>query len=224
MKKPHRFWDKMAGTYDKQVEKEYAHVYRDIIELSKKYINSGTRALDFGCGTGITTIELAPSVDKIIAIDTSRRMIEEAKIKSYERNIDSIDFSMTDIFDPAFSDKKYDAVFAFNILHFIKDIDSLLHRFEEMLTPSGIFISVTDCLGEKTSLKSFILSLLSKPGIIPFMKFYTMKELEETIQKNGFDIIEKKNLFTFPPNFFIVSKKSMGSEPSAGKGVLDIEG
>jgi len=70
-----------------------------------------------------------------------------------------------------------------------------------------VFISVTDCLGEKISLKNMILSILSMIGFMPYMKFYSIQALERDIKHKGFEIITSQNLNDDPPNYFIVAQK-----------------
>ncbi|WP_319562611.1 hypothetical protein [Marispirochaeta sp.] len=60
------FRDKMAKGYDIQALKTYSKAYHDTIELSKKYLDTDQTALDLGCGTGITTLELVSFVKKIL--------------------------------------------------------------------------------------------------------------------------------------------------------------
>jgi len=81
MSKAKYFWNRMAKSYDKQVEKKYKQAYSDTIALSKKYLRSDFSVLDLACGTGLTTIELAKSVKKTDAIDISAKMIEIARLK-----------------------------------------------------------------------------------------------------------------------------------------------
>ena len=207
MNNSNKFWDKISKNYDIQVNKKYKKTYQDTIELSKKYLNSNSTVLDFGCSTGITTVDLAKYVKKIIAIDISKKMIGVAEIKTSNQKIKNIDYFATDIFDPKFNGLKVDVVFAFNILYFVDNIDNLLNRIIGLLSPAGFFITATDCLGKTRSFQTILMSLLSKLGIIPFMKFYKIKELENFIKKHDFDIIEKQNLYINPPNYFIVAKK-----------------
>lgn len=207
MKKPDKFWDKLARGYDNQVKKRYEKTYHDTIEMSRKYLDPNYIVLDFACGTGITTIELSENVKKIYAIDISEKMIEVAKQKAISKNITNVEFMITDLFDPHLNDTKYNVVLAFNILYFVDDIDKVLIRIKELLLPSGLFISATDCLGEKRSFLTAVNLLVSKLGLIPSIKKYSITGLEESIKRNEFKIIETKNLYDNPPNYFIVAKE-----------------
>lgn len=202
------FWDKLAKSYDKRVKKVYDKAYQDTIKLSRNYLDPTHNVLDFACGSGITTIELSKNVKKITAIDISEKMIEVAKQKTIDKNINNIEFKQADLFESQLNDTKYNAVLAFNILCFIEDLDEVLIRVKDLLLPSGIFISATDCLREKRSFSTMVNTFLSKFGLIPFIKKYSMAELEDAIRRNGFDIIETKNLHDNPPNYYIVAKKN----------------
>ncbi|MFW6130757.1 MAG: class I SAM-dependent DNA methyltransferase [Atribacterota bacterium] len=208
MHKYRKFWNKAAKNYDTQVNKKYAKTNRDTIELSRKYLNSNQTVLDFACGTGIITIELAKNVKKMYAIDISEKMIEIARKKMINNRIDNLEFEVSNIFDPKLNGMEVNVLLAFNILYFLEDIDRALNRISELLPSGGLFISATDCLGERKSLKENLLSFfLSKLGTIPLIKKYKTLELKNIIKSHGFKIVETKNLYHNPPNYFIVAKK-----------------
>jgi ubiquinone/menaquinone biosynthesis C-methylase UbiE len=105
--------------------------------------------LDFACGTGITTVKLANNVKQISAIDISSDMIDIAKKKTETHNISNISFTICNIMNDSIKDNSFDVVLAFNILYFLENIDEVLERIGQTLKCGGLFISVTDCLGEK---------------------------------------------------------------------------
>jgi|LGOV01.1.fsa_nt_gb SAM-dependent methyltransferase len=105
------------------------------------------------------------------------------------------------------SDEAYDVVMAFNILCYIKEDDKVIQRIYELLKPGGVFISATDCLGDKMKLMNVLMSVCSKLRLIPFMKFYKIGDLEENIKRNGFKILETQNLHHGMPNYFIAAMK-----------------
>lgn len=205
MKNSKKYWNLLAKQYDKQVNKKYAETYRSTIELTKKYMNPSSSVLDVGCGTGITTIALAAGVKEIHAIDASDKMIEVAKSKLPEGNIA---FDVMDLFHPKLNGRQFDVVMAFNVLHFLNDPELALSRIWEMLPIHGLFISATDCLEEKPSALIRVLAVLSKTGLLPAMKRYTIPQLEETIESHGFSLIEKECLYSNPPNYFLVAQKN----------------
>lgn len=202
-----KFWDKRSGKYDSQVNTIYAQTYEATIHHTKKYLKPTDMVLDYACGTGITTVELARSVKKIIAVDISENMINIARSKSREHGIPNIEYHVIDIFSDKFIKGSFDVVLGFNILYFLKDIDKTLTRIYELLKPDGFFISATDCLGEKKTMIGTIQLLLSKTGIIPYIRRFKTSELQEIIEAHHFSILETENLYDSPPNFYIAAKK-----------------
>ena len=201
------FWDKMASKYDNQVKK-YQQTYTDTIERIKKYLKKDDIVLDFACGTGITTIQISGFVKEIHAIDISQRMIDIAEEKAEKNEIGNLKLYKTDLFNGEFEKNSFDVVLAVNILYFLKNAPENISRIYELLKPGRLFISATDCLGEKISLLNRIKHLLSRIGILPFMKMYSISELEDLVTDVNFKIIETANLYDNPPNYFIVAKKN----------------
>lgn len=206
--KSEKFWNKMSETYDKRVLKTYKKTYDDTVGKSKKYLAPDYIVMDIACGSGITTVEIAKDVKEIHALDTSQKMIDIAREKIENSSVNNVRFSVTDIFDSRWEKGFYDVVMAFNILCYIKNTDSFLSRVHELLKSDGIFLSATDCSEEgEESGNSFIQGLLRKFKRIPYMKDFTINELESAIRKNKFHILESCNLHDEFLNIFIAAKK-----------------
>lgn len=206
--KAKRFWDKIASRYDKQALRKYQTAYGETIEISRKYLRSNDRVLDFACGTGITTIELAPSVQQIMAIDLSDKMIRLAKDKATFNGIDNITFKAATIEDTDLKNASFDVITAFNILHGLEDVERSLTRIWTLLKAGGIFLSVTDCLGEKRTMTSILYAVLSKMGFIPKVSSFKRTDLVRMITSKGFTVIEEKNLYPSPPNYYLAARKT----------------
>ena len=207
MDKTVKFWNALSSRYDKQVITKYSKAYRKTIDKTDSYLNNTDSVLDFACGTGITTVELATKVKEVYAIDIAQDMIDIARNKVETNNIPNVSFGVCGIMDDTIKDDSFDVVLAFNILYFLDNIDEVLKRISSLLKNKGLFISVTDCLGEDKTAFNLLQSLLSKLGIVPNIKRYKMKELEYVIKQAGFSIVETDNLYTNPPNYFVVAQK-----------------
>lgn len=203
-----KFWNKLSKGYDLQVNSKYSEAYNKTIEITKKYLVDTDVVLDYACGTGITTIELCGNVKKIHAIDLSESMINIAKKKTVNKGISNIEFDIANIYDENLKKNSYDVIMAFNILYFLEDIDKVMLRVNELLKPNGIFISVTDCLGESKIFITKVQILLSKIGVIPYIRKFKTSELEEIVKEGNFSIIETNNLHESPPNYCIVASKN----------------
>ncbi len=201
------FWNKIASHYDRETEKIYGDAYKETFEEIKKYLKPGTKVVDIGCGTGTIEIEIGKMVSKIIAIDPSSEMINIAKRKTEEAGIKNIEYKNSKLEEEAKNPQKYEIIIASNVLHFFIDINTTLKVIKDSLTDDGVFISVTDCLGEKMSVKTFLTKVASILKMVPFINYYTVEELKAKVIENGFEIIKDKNLYTNPPNYLIVAVK-----------------
>ncbi len=209
MKNTRKFWNKIAKNYDSQVESKYSETYDDTIEITKKHLKTTDVVLDYGCGTGITTVELEENVRKIYAIDISENMISIARDEAGKKGISNVEFDAEDIYNERVSKgSPFDVIMAFNVLYFLTDIDNVLKRIHDLPKPAGKFISSTDCLGEMNPFINAIQSFLSKIGLIPYMRQLKISELKRIIEENKFSIIETHSLYDSPPNYYIVARKN----------------
>ena len=136
-------------------------------------------------------------------------MIEAAQRKATERQIEKVDFEQSTIFDEKLKNESFDVVLAWGILHLIDDRQNVIKRINELLKPGGLLISATECLGEKKSAITSLLSLLMKIGIFPIaLKFFTVSELEDTITRANFQIVQAEIMADNPVSCFIAAKKT----------------
>ncbi len=75
------------------------HASRELIAITKEYLNANDNVLDFGCATGTKTFELADVVKQIHGLDFSAEMISEATKKKNKVNITNVSFSQGTIFN-----------------------------------------------------------------------------------------------------------------------------
>jgi len=205
MYKSEKYWDRAANTYD-QEEKKDEQTYKKIIENTKKYLKISDIVLDYGCGTGLIANEIADNVKLIHAIDISSKMIEIAKKKADERKIENIDYECSTIFDERYQGGSFDVILVCYILHLLEDTHPVMQRINELLKPGGLIISATLCMWEKPFL-SFLLSFVSRIGLIPNVRSFKISELEDLITKGNFDIVETECLHLSSQEYFIIAKK-----------------
>ena len=204
---PREFWNMRSANYDQGSGEEYAAAYDKTVANTLKYLNKDSRVLEFACGTGITTVAIAPHVSFVRAIDISNEMVTKARAKLDRLGLTNVELSQTDLFDPCLEEGSFDAVTAFNVLLYVENRGEVLGRIRSLLKPGGIFCSATDCLGEKITKVGLKKFWKSHTGSMPYVAFDTMKKLEEEIARAGFTVLERENLFPAPPNLFIAARK-----------------
>lgn len=182
-----KFWDKIAQRYSKQPIADEA-AYQKKLQVTQEYFQPNMEVLEFGCGTGSTAIIHAPYIKHIRAIDISSNMIEIAQAKADAQNIKNITFEQLSIDELTVPDSTFDVVLGLSILHLLENKEQVIAKVHKMLKPGGIFITSTACLGD--TMKWFkLIALIGKfLGLIPLVKVFTAKELEDSLTNGGFAI------------------------------------
>lgn len=202
MVQPEKFWNRVAnGTSDRLGMTSLA-----MIQLATSHLKTNDTVLDFGCGWGVITNEIARDVKYVEGIDPAPRMIELAKYNAEKQAVDNVSFRQSDLFDSRYQPNSFNAILAFNVLHYVENAPDILRRMHDLLTTGGILITSTACLKERWSVARVILWLLSKIRLMPSTSFYKKKELEKVITAGGFDLVQTAEL-TRLPEYFIVAKK-----------------
>ncbi len=204
---PREFWNMRSRTYDQQSGEEYAQAYEKTVSNTLNYLSGDDRVLEFACGTGITTVAIAPHVAFVRAIDISDQMVDKAREKIQTLGLSNVELSQTDLFDPCLEEGSFDAVTAFNVLLYVENRAQVLERIRSLLKPGGMFLSATDCLGEGITRVGIRKFWKSHTGSMPYVAFDSRKKLEEEIVRAGFAVLERENLFSAPPNLFVAAKK-----------------
>jgi 2-polyprenyl-3-methyl-5-hydroxy-6-metoxy-1,4-benzoquinol methylase len=205
MNKSESFWDKTANTYD-QLEKKDEQTYTNIMKRTKNYLKISDIVLDYGCGTGLISNEIAEYVKGIHAIDISSNMIGIAEKKAKERNIANIDYAHSTIFDERYKRGTFDVILAFHVLHLLEDEHMVIQRINELLKPEGLLITATPCVGEKIFLRK-LLSFASRIGLVPNIRSFKICNLVNTIEQGKFSIVETDCLKKSSQEYFIVARK-----------------
>ncbi len=207
-KKIEKFWDMLADGFDEQSKNEgISQVHVRALEKARKYLKPQDVVLDYGCATGAVALEFADTVHAIHGIDISSKMIAAANKKATEQNVKNVDFTHATIFDERWEKGSFDVILALGILHLVEDRDKVINRINELLKPAGLMISVTECMDEKKSWITVILSFLLKIGLLPSMGFFKISELEDSHKNGNFRILETEILAQNPVAYFVVAEK-----------------
>ena len=182
-----KFWDRVAQRYSKRPIADEA-AYQKKLQITRDYSRPGMEVLELGCGTGSTAILHAPCVKHILAIDISSNMIEIARGKADAEEIENITFKRSAIEELDVPDRSLDAVLALSVLHLLSDWQAVISRVHNMLKRGGIFVTSTACIGDSMKFFKIVAPIGKFFGLMPLVKVFTTKELEESISDAGFKI------------------------------------
>ena len=100
--------------------------------------------VDLGCGAGLVLRKLSRDFAKVpvIGVDVSRPMLEEAMAQVRE-NAEAADFVRAQVPSMPFNDASLGAVVAVGFIHFVEELDPLLHEVARALKPGGRFVATT---------------------------------------------------------------------------------
>jgi ubiquinone/menaquinone biosynthesis C-methylase UbiE len=132
-----RNFDKEAPTWDQEPRrlKLAGEVARAIAEAVQPSLE--TNVLDFGCGTGLLTLQLQPLVGSITGIDSSQGMLDVLASKVKAQNLTNVRTRCLDLDKGDKLEGTYDLVVSSMTLHHIQDIASVLAQFSRVLRPAG---------------------------------------------------------------------------------------
>ena len=151
--------------------------------------------------------EVAQMAAEVCAIDISDEMVRHLKEKIAEQGVGNVSVSCMDLFDESLRPGSFDAVVACNVLLYLENRAEVLARIRELLRPEGMFLSATDCLGERLTREGVRKWWRSHTGEMPYVSFDRMHTLEASIAAAGFEVLETENLFPAPPNLFVAARK-----------------
>ena len=127
------YFDQVSSRWDKLRQGFYSEEVRDAV-LTAALINPTDTVLDVGAGTGFLTEGAAKLARKVVALDLSRSMTEEAISKLYGKNVE---FKIGDVEQIPLADSSVDSVIGNMILHHCPRPGLAVKEMARVLVPGG---------------------------------------------------------------------------------------
>jgi 2-polyprenyl-3-methyl-5-hydroxy-6-metoxy-1,4-benzoquinol methylase len=114
-------------------------------KVAPLYANTSTlKVLDFGCGTGLLTLKLAACCKQVVAVDTSKKMLDVLKRKLAQSNVENIATLAVSIDADAIEANpellgEFDLVVASSVCSFVPDYPSTLSVLSSIMKPGAFF-------------------------------------------------------------------------------------
>ena len=179
-------FDKKAKDWDDnrriQRSKVIAEKIIDYVKLQETF--SG---LEFGCGTGLISLNLYDKLDKITCIDTSSGMIKQLEDKVAEHNLDKITVTQLNINDDHDLKSEYDIIYSSMSLHHVTSLEETLQNFYDLLQDGGQ-LCIVDLDKEDGSFHSQESNFLGYNG-------FEQKELSQLLEQVGFNNVTSETFY-----------------------------
>lgn len=135
-------FDKAATDWDNKPRRvQLAQAIATAITTSLPLSHTMT-ALEYGCGTGLVALDVAPNVGKLYALDSSSGMIDVLQNKIAQGTLGdriiAIHGDLADIAQPSF-----ELIFMSMVLHHIPAYQDLLATLVKRLSPGG-YLAIAD--------------------------------------------------------------------------------
>ena len=98
------------------------------------------KAADFGCGTGVLSVEIARWADQVYAIDQSRSVLQQAKARAEREGLTNVRFLRQDLHRLSLSDAMLDLVVISQSLHHVQEPRAVLGEAFRILKAGGRLI------------------------------------------------------------------------------------
>ncbi|MEN6389205.1 MAG: class I SAM-dependent methyltransferase [Syntrophomonas sp.] len=182
MKDENRDFDKDAATWDENAGRiKMATNIANSIKYAVALDNS-IDVLDFGCGTGLLTLQLQPLVRSISGFDSSKGMLQVLEDKIKNQNIDNVTTTYIDIEQGGILKSSYDLVVCSMTLHHVREPQLLIKQFKNVLKPDGIL-----CIADLDS-DGGLFHGANSEGV--FHNGFDRNMLRETLREAGFGNIQ----------------------------------
>ncbi len=129
-------------SYDTNSRASVGQVYSLIGNRNKEYEKAiysnveGLRVLEYGCGSGSHSLEIARRGGVVTGIDISEVGIRQATEKAAEAGVTGVDYLVMDAMNMDFPDNTFDLVIGEGILHHL-DLDKSYEEISRVLKPGG---------------------------------------------------------------------------------------
>jgi ubiquinone/menaquinone biosynthesis C-methylase UbiE len=135
-------FSRVAANYTRSTFHVSSERLQEVLDLARP--RPGDLALDVATGTGNTAFALAPYVGRVIGLDLTREMLDQARRIAAERGIDNVDWVIGDAADLPFQDGTFDLYAVRAAPHHFPDIDAFLSEAYRVLKPGSNAVFV-DC-------------------------------------------------------------------------------
>jgi len=192
------YYRREAEKYDeKRFSCECNRIYDRISkEVVYSYVKNCKYVLDAGTGTGRFAIHLANKGISVVALDTSKEMLEIAKRKAIQEGCETkVEFILGDLENLPFRDAIFDGTCSITVLIHFSSKNLAISELSRVLKPDGnLVLDVPNKVLSKVY--GVFLSLIGRTTFKDY--HYGMKEARKLLQANSVEIVDRRRFGKVP--------------------------
>jgi ubiquinone/menaquinone biosynthesis C-methylase UbiE len=124
-------WDEVPGRRGRA--EAVAKAIRRQVQL-----NRSMSALEYGCGTGLLSFALLPSLGQITLADSSSGMLDVLREKITVTGVKNMTPLQLDLSADPLPSQRFNLIYTLMVLHHIPDTLGILQKFHSLLHPGGV--------------------------------------------------------------------------------------
>jgi 2-polyprenyl-3-methyl-5-hydroxy-6-metoxy-1,4-benzoquinol methylase len=173
-------FDAVASAWDEEPRR--VRLAADIAAAIKESVplSADWDGMDYGCGTGLLTLSLAPALRSIVGMDSSQGMVDRLNAKCSAAGIQNTRAARCNLEQGELPAEAFHLVASAMTLHHIPETVPLLTSLRGLLHPGG-WIALADLETEDGSFHD------DQTGV--FHHGFSREELEESLARAGFSSI-----------------------------------
>lgn len=172
-----------------------ADAIRTRIPISRKM-----KALEFGAGTGLLSLNLKDHLGRITMADNSEGMVKILREKAGQADTPELKVLKADLENEEYAGEKVDLIYTLMVLHHVRDVNKILGKFREILLPGG-YLAIADLYSEDGSFHGE--GFTGHKGFDP-------EELSALLEKHGFSEITHRTVYMIDKLVEEGSRKQFG--------------
>jgi SAM-dependent methyltransferase len=185
------FWGRIAGNYDTGVDYILGNNLRRIILEKLGRERKLGRTVEFGCGTGYFTPQLARLADSVVATDISDAMLD--RVQERTRKLERVTIRREDCENTSFAEGSFDTAFL-GLTFQVVDGPSTIAEMRRILRPGGqliLAIPTMEGLGIANRVRCMVRCYQAYRALRPpGTRLYTVQSLTPVITGGGFRLRE----------------------------------